>query len=171
MDAAEAARRKPGNLAVARKFLTWAEMLRVAAGKQDAGFPKVETSSARVLGGRKGLAWGCFLQDGFADEFPYLPYHGWAPEKGDKSPSVKVMFGETKRFRKVVLTCCRDAKGAFPVASGSVEVDGRKVAEFVRGAGGRVVVEFAPVSSDAVTVRLFGNAAGDEAWLTELEVY
>ncbi|MBQ3340985.1 MAG: hypothetical protein IJG84_03750 [Kiritimatiellae bacterium] len=171
VDAAEAARCKPGNLAVAGKFLTWAEMLRVASGKQDAGFPKVETSSARVLGGRKGLPWGYFLQDGFADEFPYLPYHGWAPDANDKSPSVKVLFGEKKRFGKVVVTCCCDAKGAFPVASGSVEVDGRKVAEFVRGAGGRVAVEFSPVSSDAVTVRLSGGRDGEEAWLTEVEAY
>ena len=56
-------------------------------------------------------------------------------------------------------------------AGGSVEVDGRKVAEFVRGTGGRVVVEFPPVLSDAVTVRLSGNAAGGGAWLTEVEAY
>ena len=80
-----------------------------------------------------------------------------------------VSFSQT--FRKVVLTCCRDAKGTFPVSSGSVEVAGRKVAEFVRGAGGRVVAEFAPVSSDSVTVRLAGDAGRDEAWLTEVEVY
>ena len=169
--AAEAARRRPGNLAVAKSFLNWDEMRRVAKGDLDAGFPKVETSSAKVLGGRKGIPFGHFLQDGFADEFPYLPYYGWAPEATDKSPSVKVLFGEAKTFRKVVLTCCRDAKGTFPVSSGSVEVAGRKVAEFVRGAGGRVVAEFAPVSSDSVTVRLAGDAGRDEAWLTEVEVY
>ena len=56
-------------------------------------------------------------------------------------------------------------------AGGSVEVDGRKVAEFVRGAGGRVVVEFAPDSSDAVTVRLSGGRDGGGAWLTEVEAY
>jgi hypothetical protein len=171
VDAAETARRRPGNLAVAGKFLTWAEMLRVASGKQDAGFPKIETSSARVLGGRKGLPWGYFLQDGFADEFPYLPYYGWEPEATDKSPSVKVLFGEGKTFRKVVLTCCRDANGRFPVSSGYVEVAGRKVAEFVRGAGGKIVVEFAPTKADAVTIRPVGTAAGEVAWLTEVEVY
>ena len=171
VDAAEAARRKPGNLAVAKRFLTWEELKLSDKGELDCGFPKVEASSYRAIQYFKGVAFGYFLQDGFADEFPYLRYHGWAPEKGDKSPSVKVLFGEKKRFGKVVVTCCRDAKGAFPVASGSVEVDGRKVAEFVRGAGGRVVVEFPPVPSDAVTVRLSGNAAGGEAWLTEVEVY
>ena len=171
VEAAEAARRRPGNLAVAKTFLNWDEMRRVAKGAMDGGFPKVETSSTKVLGGRKGIPFGHFLQDGFADEFPYLPYYGWAPEATDKSPSVKVLFGEAKTFRKVVLTCCRDANGVFPVSDGSVEVDGRKVAGFVRGAGGRVVIEFAPVSSDAVTVRLSGGRGGDGAWLTEVEVY
>ena len=92
-------------------------------------------------------------------------------EATDKSPSVKVLFGESKTFRKVVLTCCRDGKGKFPVSSGSVEVAGRKIAEFVRGAGGKVVVEFAPVSADAVTIRPVGTAAGEVAWFTEVEVY
>ena len=94
-----------------------------------------------------------------------------APEATDKSPSVKVLFGEAKTFRKVVLTCCRDAKGKFPVSSGYVEVAGRKVAEFVRGAGGKIVVEFAPTKADAVTIRPVGTAAGEVAWLTEVEVY
>ncbi len=169
--AAEAARRRPGNLAVAKGFLNWDEMRRVVKGDLDGGFPKVETSSARVLGGRKGIPFGYFLQDGFADEFPYLPYYGWAPEATDKSPYVKVQFGEEKTFRKVVLTCCRDANGKFPVSSGSVEVADRKVAAFVRSSGGKVVVEFEPVSADAVTIRPVGTVVGDGAWFTEVEVY
>ena len=39
------------------------------------------------------------------------------------------------------------------------------------GSGGKVVVEFEPVSADAVTIRPVGTVAGEVAWLTEVEVY
>lgn len=176
--AAEARRVKPGNLALARRFLTWSEMKRMRKGELDNGFPKV-TATSMSEANPFGLPRTYFLQDGFADEVPYLPYHGWSPDYGDASPAVTVDFGERRRVGRVVLTCCADVDGRYKVSSGSVEIGGCSVAGFERTGGGRVVVDFAPVEADSVTIRLKGKSVKSRGaaamraapWLSEVEVY
>ena len=178
IEAAEAARRKPGNVALAKRFLTWLELKRMAKGELDNGYPKVSATSMRDFN-PKGLPRTYFLQDGFADEVPYLPYHGWSPAEKDAAPALTVDFGERKSVRKVVLTCCRNRAGAYQVESGSVEADGVKLADFKRGAGGVVEVSFPPTDASSLVIRLCGKGEDvrpgshmkSTPWLSEIEVY
>ena len=178
VDAAEAKRRKEGNLAVASRFPTWVELLRMGKGELDIGYPKlVPTSTTEQR--PKGLPRAYFLQDGFADVFPYVAYQGWKPSRNDKSPAVRVEFGEPKQFRRVVVTCCRDREGRYAVSSGWVEVDGKKVAQFKRGKDGRAEAVFPPVTSGDVTIHIDGthheavnsNWQRTVPWISEIEVY
>lgn len=178
IDAAEARRRKDGNLAVAARFPTWVELLRMGKGELDIGYPKIVPTSTTEQR-PKGLPRAYFLQDGFSDVFPYVAYHGWKPSRNDKSPAVRVEFGEPKRFRRVVVTCCRDREGRYAVSSGWVEVNGKKVAQFKRGKDGRAEAVFAPVVSGDVTVHVDGihheavnsNWQRTVPWISEVEVY
>ena len=179
IEAAEAARRKPGNIALAPKFLTWGELKRLAKGDQDAGFPRFTATTSKEGSPRMDLPYAYFLQDGFADVEPYLPYHGWTPDNKDPAPSVKIEFGGKKRFSRIVATCCRDKSGKYAVSSATVAVDGRTVAEMKRGDDGRMTADFAPIESDAVTVYVKGRHINGKIrtwtkrtpWLSEIEVY
>ena len=179
IEAAEVARRKPGNIALAPKFLTWVELKRLAKGDQDAGFPRFTATTSKEGSPRMDLPYAYFLQDGFADVEPYLPYHGWTPDNKDPAPSVKIEFGGKKRFSRIVATCCRDKSGKYAVSSATVAVDGRTVAEMKRGDDGRMTADFAPIESDAVTVYVKGRHINGKIrtwtkrtpWLSEIEVY
>ena len=178
IDAAEAARRKPGNLALAKRFLTWLELKRMAKGELDNGYPKISASSAKESN-PKGLPRTYFLQDGFADEVPYCSYHGWAPADKDAAPTLTVDFGAKKPVRRVVLTCCRDRSGAYQVESGWIEADGVKLADFTRGASGVVEVPVRPAEVSRLVIRLRGTSLQYKnsevmkatPWLSEVEVY
>jgi len=178
IEAAEAARRKPGNLALAKRFLTWLELKRLGKGELDAGYPKISATSTLEFN-PKGIPRTYFLQDGFADERPYVAYHGWAPAAKDSAPALTVDFGGKTSVRKVVLTCCRSRDGMYQVESGTIEAGGAKLADFVRGADGRVVVEFPPTEVESLVIRLRGANApfshlavmNSTPWLSEVEVY
>lgn len=178
IEKAEAKRRKPGNIALASRFLMWSELLAAGRGELDGGYPKMIPSSMteeKPL----GLARGHFLQDGFADDFPYVAYHGWKPSKKDPSPSVTVDFGEEKTFRRIVVTCCRDRDGVYAVGSGWVEVDGKRIADFTRGNGGKAEAAFKAITAKELTVHFNGkhdkskkfNFQRTMPWISEIEVY
>ena len=179
IEAAEAARRKPGNIALAPKFLTWVELKRLAKGELDVGFPRFTATTSKEGSPRMDLPYAYFLQDGFADVEPYLPYHGWTPDNKDSSPAVKIEFGGKKRFSRIIIACCRDKSGKYAVSSATVEANGRTVAEMKRGDDGRMTAEFAPTESDAVTIRVKGRHLEGKIktwtkrvpWISEIEVY
>lgn len=178
IEVAEAARRKPGNIALATRFLTWLELKRMGKGELDNGYPKITATSTRDFNPR-GIPRTYFLQDGFADEVPYCAYHGWAPAEKDAAPTLTVDFGEKKSVRRVVLMCCRDHSGAYQVESGWIEADGVKLADFTRGASGVVEVPVRPAEVSRLAIRLRGknlqykNSAFTKAtpWLSEVEAY
>ena len=179
IEAAEAARRKPGNIALAPKFLTWVEMKRLARGESDGGFPRITASSSKEGSPKLSLPYAYFLQDGIADIEPYLPYHGWTPDIKDRSPSLKIEFGGKKRFSRLIMTCCRTKAGEYAVSSATVEADGRKIAELSRGDDGRMRAGFEPVEADSLTIRVNGRNLDGKIktwtkrtpWLSEIEVY
>jgi hypothetical protein len=179
IEAAEAARRKPGNIALAPKFLTWVELKRLAKGELDVGFPRFTATTSKEGSPRMDLPYAYFLQDGFADVEPYLPYHGWTPDNKDSAPAVKIEFGGKKRFSRIIIACCRDKSGKYAVSSATVEANGRTVAEMKRGDDGRMTAEFAPTESDAVTIRVKGRHLEGKTktwtkrvpWISEIEVY
>ena len=178
IEVAEAARRKPGNIAIAKRFLTWLELKRMAKGELDNGYPKVSATSTRESN-PKGLPRTYFLQDGFADEKPYCSYHGWSPSDKDRAPALTVDFGEKKAIRKVVMTCCRTASGLYQAESGWVEANGKKVADFTRIGSGRIEISFEPIEASSVVVHVRGNGLQFKnseftkatPWLSEIEVY
>ncbi len=179
IEAAEVARRKPGNIALAPKFLTWVELKRLAKGELDVGFPRFTATTSKEGSPRMDLPYAYFLQDGFADVEPYLPYHGWTPDNKDSAPAVKIEFGGKKRFSRIIIACCRDKSGKYAVSSATVEANGRTVAEMKRGDDGRMTAEFAPTESDAVTIRVKGRHLEGKTktwtkrvpWISEIEVY
>lgn len=173
VEAAEAGRRKPGNLACAKRFLTWVELTRVFAGKLDNGLPRIEASSTNALS-RYKIPPTYFLQDGIADTCPYVNYHGWAPRWDDKSPSVTVLLDGKREVGRVVVTCAATADGRFPVTDVTLEIGGKTLGCKARSAAdGRVVFEFPSVRTDKVSVRLSGQAKKKDTtpWLSEIEVY
>ena len=178
IEVAEAARRKPGNIALAKRFLTWLELKRMAKGELDNGYPKITATSTRDFN-PKGIPRTYFLQDGFADEMPYVAYHGWSPAEKDGAPALTVDFGEEKSVRRIVLTCCRDCDGTYQVESGTIEAGGAKLADFKRGVGGVVEVTIPPTKVSALVIRLRGKAdkvkhvnfMKTTPWLSEVEVY
>lgn len=173
VEAAEAGRRKPGNLACAKRFLTWVELTRVFAGKLDNGLPRIEASSTNALS-RYKIPSTYFLQDGIADTCPYVNYHGWAPRWDDKSPSVSVLLDGKREVGRVVVTCAATADGHFPVTDVTLEIGGKTLGRKARSAAdGRVVFEFPSVRTDKVSVRLSGQAKKKDTtpWLSEIEVY
>ena len=179
IEAAEVARRKTGNIALAPKFLTWVELKRLAKGELDVGFPRFTATTSKEGSPRMDLPYAYFLQDGFADVEPYLPYHGWTPDNKDSAPAVKIEFGGKKRFSRIIIACCRDKFGKYAVSSATVEANGRTVAEMKRGDDGRMTAEFAPTESDAVTIRVKGRHLEGKTktwtkrvpWISEIEVY
>ena len=179
IEAAEAARRKPGNIALAPKFLTWVELKSLAKGELEVGFPKFTATTSKNGSPRVDVPYAYFLQDGFADVEPYLPYHGWSPDNKDPDPAVKIEFDGVKRFSRIVVTCCRGESGKYAVSSATVKADGRIIADMKRGADGRMTAVFAPIESEAVTVHVKGYHLEGKAktwikrtpWISEIEVY
>lgn len=179
IEAAEAARRKPGNIALAPKFLTWVELKRLAKGELEVGFPKFTATTSKNGSPRVDVPYAYFLQDGFADVEPYLPYHGWSPDNKDPDPAVKIEFGGVKRFSRIVVTCCRGESGNYAVSSATVKADGRIIADMKRGADGRMTAVFAPIESETVTIHVKGYHLEGKAktwikrtpWISEIEVY
>ena len=171
IEAAEAGRRKPGNLACAKRFLTWVELCRAGEGKLDYGLPRVMVSSARGTPSKVPASY--FLQDGFSDTVPYLSYHGWAPRKGDSAPSVTVELDGCRRISRIVVTCAANPEGEFCVSGLAVEANGKQLGTGRRtSADGRVSVEFPPVETSSVVIHLTGSPVdGKELWLSEVEVY
>ena len=172
IEQAEAGRRKPGNMAVASRFLTWGEMRRLAKGELDNGYPSFSVSS---IGPKmiKELPAGYVLQDGMADEFPYLPYHAWAPSSTDAAPSVTVDFGERKVIHRVVVSRVRTEDGRWPVHSVSLEADGVSVGQ-VSFAAGRPRAEcvFPQIAMRRLKVCVTdSDRASIDGWLSEIEVY
>ena len=173
VEAAEAGRRKPGNLACAKGFLTWVELTRVFAGKLDNGLPRIEASSTNALS-RYKIPPTYFLQDGIADTCPYVNYHGWAPRWDDKSPSVSVLLDGKREVGRVVVTCAATADGHFPVTDVTLEIGGKTLGRKARSAAdGRIVFEFPSIRTDKVSVCLSGQAKKKDTtpWLSEIEVY
>ena len=172
VEAAEAGRRKPGNLACAKRFLTWVELARVFTGKLDNGLPRIETSSTNAFT-RYKIPQPYFLQDGIADTCPYLTYHGWAPQKGDKAPSVTVRLDGEQTVGCVVATCAATTDGLFPVTEVALEINGKIKGRQVRTAeDGRVEFRFSAVRTDKVVLRLVGQKQDNiTPWLSEVEVY
>ena len=175
MAALEAARRKPGNLCVAPKFLTWGEIGNFSHVKVEPYYPRMELSSAYSQYPTKNVRnFSYFLQDGFDASYPYVNFHSWGPRGDDKAPWVKVDFGSKKRFSKVVLCRYKDGKGCYPLKGAAIDVDGREVASFKDDgtAGDKAVLEFPPVEAASFTVRITEtDRSGDAYLLTEIEAY
>lgn len=179
IEAAEAARRKPGNIALVPKFLTWVELKRLFKGELEVGFPKFTVTTSKDGSPRIDIPHAYFLQDGFADVEPYLPYHGWTPDNKDSDPAVKIEFGRVKRFSRIVVTCCRSKSGKYAVSSAIVKANGRMIADMKRGVDGCMTADFAPIESESVTVHVKGHHLEGKAktwskrtpWISEIEVY
>ena len=172
IELAEAGRRKPGNLAVASRFLTWGEMRRLAKGELNNGYPSVSVSS---IGPKmiKELPAGYFLQDGMADEFPYLPYHAWAPASTDAAPAVTIDFGERKIVNRVVISRVRTEDGRWPLRSVSLEADGVSVGQVVFPSGrprAECVFPQTAMRRLKVCVTDYDRAFLD-GWISEIEAY
>ena len=174
----EAARRKPGNLAVAKRFYTLQEQEMIRAGKLDYAFPRIVASTSADLSHRPHV-FPHMLQDGFDQDLPYTPWQAWLPEWPDWRDGtawVRVEFGEKKRFSRAVLTRCRDGKGRYMMDSGWLEANGRKIAAFKDAKEGAVTLTFDPVESDTLTFHPGPIVSGvpyaiSGACLTEFEVY
>ena len=172
----EAARRKPGNLCLAPKFLTWGEIGNFAFVKAEPYYPRMELSSAYSQYPTRNVRnFSYFLQDGFDASYPYVNFHSWGPSGNDTAPWVKVDFGEKKMFSKVVLCRYRTDKGLYTLRSAVVEAGGKAVASFSDDdgtAGDKVTLEFPPVEAESFTVRLpsLKNGSGGY-YLTEIEAY
>ena len=91
----EAARRKPGNLAAAKRILTYGELRDIGLKAMPERWrPRIATSSSQKMS--YDLPFAYFLQDGIIDEWPIVPYLTWSPVKSGKSPWVRVGFGENE---------------------------------------------------------------------------
>lgn len=166
----EANRRKPGNLAAAPRTLTYGELRDVGMKDMPEGwYPRIAASSSQKEYAE--LPFTYFLQDGIVDELPLVPFLTWSPKKSDKSPWVRVEFGQRKRFSKVVLHRCRDDAGRVALLSGRVVADGRELASFGPG-GCKVELSFEATESDSVTLEIGQRDANAGCrLLSELEVF
>lgn len=170
IDAAEAGRRKPGNLCVARHFRTWKGVLMSGEGTLVREGPHFTASSSHQL--FRDLYYPYFLQDGIAQELPVVYYHGWCPKQDDKAPWIKCDFGSRKKFSRIVLTRTRDASGRFFLKSGTVEANGREIARFGDQSDAVVRLEFPPVEADSFTVRIVErDFDAQNPILSEIEAY
>ena len=166
----EAARRKPGNLAVAPHFLTQQGMVKVFKGEKQLDYPRFTTTSSKPL--RPSLPGGYFLQDGFDEAFPYLHAHCWNPDDKDAAPAVTLEFGKTEKVRRVVVTRVIDEKKAFPVKRVALEIGGRVLAEKDFSSEHRAVFEIPETACDKLTVRVTKfDRAVKCGWLAEIEAY
>ena len=166
----ETARRKPGNLAAPERFLTLLEQKRIREGKMDYPFPRLVASSSQNLSNRPHVS-PYFLQDGFDQPLPYVPYQAWAPRGDDASPWVRVEFGGRRRFSRVRLVRCRDEKGVYAFDSGRLMVDGTERAAFAAATNAVVELTFPAVESEAVTLLPGPCRSRSSAYLVEFEVY
>ena len=167
----EAARRKPGNLAVAPRFLTSQELTFIGRGKkQFEGYPRLSTSSSANL--QYSYPGEYFLQDGIDEPFPYAHSHCWKPTDTDADPSVTLEFGTEQKVRRVVVTRVIDEKKEFPVKRVALEIGGKTVAEADFDAGHRATFEISETVCDKLTVRVTKfDRAVKCGWLAEVEAY
>lgn len=166
----ESARRKPGNLAAPERFLTFLEQQRILEGKMDYPFPRLVASSSQNFSNRPHVN-PYFLQDGFDQPLPYVPYQAWAPRGDDPAPWVRVEFGGRRRFSRVRLVRCRDEKGVYAFDAGRLMVDGTEIASFTVASDAVVELKFPAVESDAVTLLPGPRRSSSSAYLVEFEVY
>ena len=167
---AEASRRKPGNIAAAKRILTYKETEALAKSMPKDWYPRIVAStSARQS---YDLPFTYFLQDGLRDELPIVPYLTWKPVKNDASPWVRVEFGEEKKFSRVVLYRCRDAAGRLALLSGSIEVQGAKIAEFNDKQNAKLELQLSETTASSVTIKV-GQCDKQAlcSLLSEIEVY
>ena len=162
----EAARRKPGNLAVAPRFLTLQTLVKVSERKASFDCPRFSATSFKSTSGLY------YLQDGFDEPFPYVHSHCWKPTDTDADPAVTLEFGAAQKVRRVVVTRVIDEKKEFPVKRVALEIGGKAVAEADFDAGHRATFEIPETACDKLSVRVVKfDRAVKCGWLAEVEAY